>query len=305
MKKALAIAAVLAMSTAAMAADSTLYFTGGSCGGTDTLWLAPPSSAIQAEFSTGALTLSLDVGTKGDGCGDETLSSLGLDLDTAVVSGGATISLDGFTFYNTAAETGSTEPPWSGTNNTNLDDLRAVAVPDSAVSTLWNGFCPGSAYSAGLLNVSANDDGATRAEHSISMKVGLLKITRVFNPGSTNPATSEAVSFGGDADSDGSVVGDGDAVPDATVVVRKKYDFGGFDDDFVWQPGLYDGSVDSEDIFFAYDGIVGGTLTGEDAWAGDVGGFDDDFVWQPGAAFADCVPDSEDVFYAYDNLIGS
>jgi hypothetical protein len=306
MKKFVAIAAVLALVSPAMAATTTLYFTGGSCGGSNALWLAPPSSAIQTEFSTGALTLSMDVAAKGDGCGDETLSSLGLDLDSAVTSGDGTVNLDSATYFNTAAETGATEAPWSGVNTADTDDLRGVAVPDSAGSTLWNGYCPGLGYTAGQLDVSANNDGTTRSVSSVTMKVGLLKITRVYNPGSTNPGTPELVAFGaGDADSDGSVVGDTDANADASVVVRKKYDFGGFDPDFIWQPGLYDNSVDFDDIFYAYDQIVGGTLTGEDAWAGDVGGFDPDFVWQPGATFADCVPDFDDVFYAYDNMVGS
>lgn len=81
----------------------------------------------------------------------------------------------------------------------------------------------------------------------LHMAVGNLKITRIYDPLAIQGTANESVRFGtGDASLDnGSVVGvQNNTVADATVVARKKGDFGFYDGNNIFH-AVPDGKVES------------------------------------------------------------
>jgi len=132
---------------------------------------------------------------------------------------------------------------WSGANapavgaGALVTDIRAVAVPASSGDPLWNGYCPGTGYLVGDLAVQATALAGGEEVVTIRMGVALLKITRVGDPTGTPIVAPEMVSFGYDAGGSPDTVGSGsdtnfgdtEGIDDATVIIRKKGDFGSFD----------------------------------------------------------------------------
>jgi hypothetical protein len=342
MKKMSMIAAVAALFVAASSAGAgtiNLYFSGASSTGSTcpafsqdnpTLYLGTPSqdAAINASqpgfgasYHTGSLYLYMDVATRAGGPGDEIVSSLGLNVNATNTGGTASLTATGFNVFNTAAETGASAAPWSpsGVNTPTVGaapalvtNSRAVAVPESTTSSLWGGYAPGAThYRVAQLSLSAGDLGAGEGQtsYSLFMAVDSLKITRVYDPTSANPnqPTPEDVSFGyngasPDATVSGSTVGATSAIADATVIVRKKGDFGSVDQnsgDFVTTP---DGSVDSDDIAYFFSNPNNRT-DAEFIYLGDFGSVDQnsgDFVSAP-----DCSADSDDIAFMFSHALGS
>lgn len=157
------------------------------------------------------------------------------------------------------------------------------------------------------------------SNHHLLMQVGTLKITRVYEPTATNGGAPENVSFGynganPDTTVSGSTVGAESPNDDATVVIQKKGDIGGFDQNFIWQAGCPDGKVTSEDAFYIYTrthGVAQPPLTALETWLIDVGGYNAGFSWVAGAANP-ASPDAggtdgsitdEDVFFIYQHMI--
>jgi hypothetical protein len=252
--------------------------------------LAPFNGAV--DYHHGNLELYMKVATKGSGCGGETISSLGLDVNLVRTSGTSSLSADAFTVYTAAATTGSAQNPWSAPSpNTPtlnvagkiVQDSRAVAVPTAhaPTETLWNGYCPGGPYHVATLAMHTGGtplgagNGSTTWE--LRMAVGNLKITRVYDPTAIQGSATDSVRFGtGDAATDnGSVVGvQNNTVADATVIARKKGDFGSFDSNGNFLP-VPDGIVSSPEAaqFLA---AVGKTCATDPVltYVGDFGSFD-------------------------------
>jgi len=313
MRKLSAIAAVLALTfaSAAMAGSIDLSFCISSQGGNSpscsftcpdtanpTIFLAPTDqndfldTAIDGldddstSYNQGSLTLRMVVNTDGgDGCGFETVSSLGLDVNGTQTAGTTSVSAADLTIFNTAGETGATEAPWSGTNTAGtggaspgalISDARAVAVPASSGDTLWNGYCPGT-YTAARLDLTAGSTGGPLTDamstHDLHMAVGPLKITRVYEPSSTQGAAGEDVSFGysggsPEAGVSGSTVGATSTDADAVVYIGRKGDYTGTDPNTGDPTGVPDGAVGTDDISF-FVANLGNAGTTFEVFAGD------------------------------------
>lgn len=345
MKKVSAIAAMIALSFAAVASAGTIDLSfciadqGGNgpacgdfgCGGNvnPTLYLAPSDqNATLATtyafpglaYDEGALGLKMDVTQRGDGCGFETVSSLGLDVDAVLTQGVTLPTADDLNIFNTAAETGAANDPWSGTNTTGsgglapnlITDARAVAVPGSTGDPLWNGYCPGNDYNVAELPLTAGDSGGPGIDPQscceVRMIVGPLKITRVYEPSSTQGGAPEDVSFGFDAAgvgpelpaANGSLVGDSSAEPDAYIKIRRKGDFASVDPNTGNLIPVPDGVVGTDDIIFFFNAF--GTSDPLDLFLGDFASVD------PNTGnllpIPDCVVGTDDIIFFF-NAFGS
>jgi hypothetical protein len=255
-----------------------------------TLRLAPASQdaalGFGSSYSTGSLELVLTIGTKGDGCGGEIIGALGLNVESTASAGTGALSATGWTFEN-AANWSGTNAPVLGGGAVIVDDARAVAVPDSGGSVLWNGFCPGT-HSVATLDLSADSLTGGEAQFSLNMSVSPLKITRVYDPSGTNGGSPEMIAFGyngGSADTavSGSTVGAGSGGnADATVIIRKKGDFGQFDPNTGDFLPMADGNVELAELpqFL----LAPGTGDAELQFLADFGQFDPntgDFIPTP------------------------
>jgi hypothetical protein len=316
------MAAVLAIASSASAQTSRLYFAVAEQGGRSyvsgatghlspasnpTLYLAPSEQEVAYpdanSYSQGALHLGLTVAVNGGGAGDETMSALGLDISGSEASAGsATLTATDFDYNNTPALTGATNAPWSGTNVAGVTgaigasgnlvtDARAVAVPDSSASPLFNGFTVGGPFNAGTLELQASglSSGAGLGEVSYGLKfaVGTLKITRVFDPNGVAGTAPESIGFGAAGDSNnGSSVGSSVGADDATVIVRKKGDFGVVDPNTGVLDPTADGQVTplEQNAWIASIGTADGTL---DNYLGDFG------VVDPNTGVLTAVPDGQ------------
>lgn len=363
-----ACVAVLAAVSVATAGTINLYFVRG-CPSTDgaggtppgfnvtpgnpTIVLAPNSSAAQAHYRSGSLYLYMDAGCAGNGVGDEAVSSVGLDVNAQVIAAGAGTSLtaSGFSVYNTAANTGAANGPWSspspntptlgsvaGAAGNIVTNSRAVLVPSSAADPLWNSYSPntgGSTTNAGVCTNGKYNVGGVNGHYRVArldltagtavgggaavpvtqyglyLRVGTLKITRVYDPTAPNAgAASELVSFGYDAAGanpdatlNGSTdVGVNSAVADATVVIRKIGDVVGPDPNGVTSPLYPNGQVTIEDVNYMYQNYRGTTNAAVIAVA-DCVGPDPNGATSPD--YRNCQVTIEDVNYAYQTLRGS
>jgi hypothetical protein len=285
-----ACVAAVSMSTVAFAQDSVLDMRvanqgGATCATTGanenaTLRLAPASQdaalGFGSSYSTGSLSLVLTINAKGDGCGGEIIGALGLNVNSAATSGSGALSATGWTFEN-AANWSGTNAPVLGGGAVIVDDARAVAVPDSSGSVLWNGFCPGT-HTVATLDLSADSLGSGEAVFALNMSVSPLKITRVYDPSGTNGGSPEMIAFGyngGSPDTavSGSTVGAGAAGnADATVIIRKKGDFGQFDPNTAAFIPVADGSVVIAELPNFLASV--GTGDAEQQFLGDFGQFD-------------------------------
>jgi hypothetical protein len=312
-KFAFSFAAVLSIASVAMAGESDWYLNASGCnpagaGENPTMYLAP-ATQLGGIYSNGTLSLNLDVNASGGGgCGDETISSLGMDM----VASSANLSGTAWTTNNTAGSTGATNAPWSGFNapavgaGALVTDIRAVAVPAADADPLWNGYCPGVGYSVGALDVTATALTGGQEIVTIRMNVGLLKITRVGDPLGAPVTAPEMVSFGYDAGGSadtafsGSSVGDGDdeGIDDATVIIRKKGDFGQFDPNIGFIP-IPDGIVQLAEVD-AFIAAVG-TTDPELLFVGDFGQFDPNIGFIP---VPDCIVQLAEVD-AFISAVGS
>jgi len=269
MRKIYAMTAVaaLTLTSVASAQDSRLLFTVANQGGwtgagalfaastNHTLYLAPISqnSSLSGNpvfggataYHTGSLSLRMTVGTKGGGCGDEAISSVGINID---VTGGAGSSAPALTTSylanNTAGSVGSQNAPWSGVNPAgatagapDVNDIRKVLVPSSSASAAWLGLGPTptctaggalSSYNLATLSVTASNLSAGQASYPVFLQVGPLKVTRAYDPAGTQGTQPEMVAFGfGDAAVNGSSnTAVASSTADATIIVRKKGDYG-------------------------------------------------------------------------------
>lgn len=320
----LAMLALLAVVPAATAADINLWFCveppsySSSCAactaGNPTLYISPAPGGCPslAPYNTGKLTLKMDVATLGDGCGSEIVSALGLNVTGTNVStgfswglGSASLTCSDFVFFNSPATTGATNAPWSGVKDVGVEgaapslvtDARAVAVPDSSGSALWNGFCPGGSYRVAQLTLSAgnnaNPNGQTN--YAINMSVGDLKITKLYDPASTQGPAVSTVAFGYDgvnpdqSAGDGSTPGSSTAIADATVIIRKKGDFSSFNG--VSVVAIPDGIVNSNDVAAFANTVFNGPANDLERYLGDFSRFNGvSVVPEP-----DCIVNSNDV----------
>lgn len=259
MRKIVACVAVLAIASTAAAQDSSLGFAvtnqGGqtsgiiATGSNPTLYLAPSAQnallttafSVATSYDTGTLQLQGSVTQKGDGCGEEVLSSLGLDIGTTTTTGDGSVTASAFDILNTAAATNANNPPWNGTNGGGalgaspalVTDARAVSVPESSTSLFWDGYGPNAACATSTYNMANLDLGSGtlgsggQTIMDVFMAVGDLKITRTYDPVATQGSQPENVAFGsGDAAVNGSSVGAASTAADASIVIRKKGDFG-------------------------------------------------------------------------------
>jgi hypothetical protein len=301
--------------------------------GNATIYVAPTdqNATLAVTYSVPAATLAYDratiyimgdVGCRGDGIGNETVASLGLDIRKAfavtVPPGGDSNALTatawsiGNTAGTGAGQTGSAQNPWSGTNNGAAGQLnqaggllvsnaRAVAVPGTTTDNLWRGYNPNTGFAAGAcgtggrfnvgganghyrmakLTVAANTTGSTvghaPTSFNLFMRVGPLKIARVYLPTATNGGAPEGVSFGyngaaRDAFVSGSTVAAESANPDGFVIIRRKGDFGSADPNTGNTIPVPDGAVGSDDtpLFLA----AFGTTNPEQVFLGDFGSAD-------------------------------
>jgi hypothetical protein len=301
-KFAFSFAAVLSVASVAMAGESNWYLQGSGCnpagaGENPTMFLAP-ATQLGGIYSNGTLTLNLDVVQQGDGCGGETISSLGMDI----VASSGNVSGTAWTTFNTPGDTGATNAPWSGTNVAGVTgaigasgnlvtDARAVAVPDSSASPLFNGFTVGGPFNAGFLELQASGlssgAGLGQVDYGLKFAVGTLKITRVFDPNGVAGTAPESIGFGAAGDSNnGSSVGSSVGADDATVIVRKKGDFGVVDPNTGVLDPTADGQVTplEQNAWIASIGTADGTL---DNYLGDFG------VVDPNTGVLTAVPDGQ------------
>jgi hypothetical protein len=116
------------------------------------------------------------------------------------------------------------------------------------------------------------------------MAVGNLKITRVYDPSAAQGNPTETVQFGqGDAAVNGSTVGATSATADATIIVRKKGDFGSLVNNvFTNTPdGVVDSIVDAN-LFFLSVGATNSPCGSDKNYLGDFGSLQSNlFVPQP------------------------
>jgi hypothetical protein len=349
-----ACVAVLAMVTMASAGTINLYLVRG-CPAADgnypggptppdfnvtpgnaTAFLAPNTGARQAHYSNGSLYLYMDVGCRGDGVGNEIVSSMGLNVRKSAPSATA-LTASAFTVFTAA--TGASAGPWSSPSpniptlnaagNLLVSNSRAVAVPSSTTDALWNGYTPNRSASqtscgaGGVFNVAGSNghyrvarldltagtgSGTVPVQtYSLFLQVGNLKITRVYDPTATNGGAPENVSFGysggvPDATTNGSSPGAESAIADASVIIRKVGDIGGNDANYDFNPNFPDGQVTSDDVNYAYAHYRGSSNPAEIALA-DTGGNDSNYDFNPD--FRDCQVTSDDINYMYAFLRGT
>jgi len=348
-----ASAAVLATASLASAGTINLYFvrgcpasngpTGTPPGlnvtpGNATMYLSPNTGARQAHYSSGSLYMYMDVGCRGDGVGNEIVSSMGLNIRKSAPTATA---LTASAFQVLTATTGAASGPWSSPSpntptlnaagNLLVQNSRAVAVPSSTTDALWNGYTPNRGSGAttcgagGVFNVggfganghyrvarldltAGTGTGAVAVQsYTLNLQVGALKITRVYDPTATNGGAPENVSFGyngasPDATVSGSTPGAESTIADATVIIRKVGDIGGNDANYDFNVNFPDGQVTGDDVQYAYNHYRGSTNATEIALA-DTGGNDANYDFNPD--FRDCQVTGDDIQYMYNFLRGS
>lgn len=305
--------------------------------GNPTLYLAPTdqNATLATNFGVtpaalgydkGSMYVMMDVYCRADGIGNETISSLGLNVAKAVASGPDTGALSASAFTVFTSGTGAASGPWSSpspntpTLNSGtllVSNSRAVAVPSSTTDALWNGYSPnrnnggtvgactsghptynvGSVnghYLVGKLDLASNTTGSTihhiPTSFNIFMQVGALKITRVYEPTATNGGAPETVAFGtGDAGVSGSSPGTQSLNADAVVTIRRKGDFGSVDVNGNPQ-AVPDGVVGTDDISFFLTSF--GTTDPLKVYLGDFGSVD---VNGNPQAIRDCIVGTDDI----------
>lgn len=311
--------------------------------GNPTLWIAPtdqvttlagraafqPVPAGGLGYDKGSLYVMMNVNCRADGIGNETVSSLGLNVAKALASGPDTGALSATAFTVFTSGTGAVSGPWSSPSpNTPtlnaaggllVQNSRAVAVPSSTTDNLWNGYNPNrtsagtvgttcgaggtrnvggvnGSYLVARLDVASattgNTQGHAPTSFNIFMQVGALKITRVYDPTATNGGAPENVAFGtGDAAVGGSTPGAQSTNADAVVTIRRKGDFGSFDSNGNPQ-ATPDGGVGSADLGFFLNAF--NTTDPLKQYLGDFGSFDSNGNPQP---IRDCGVGSADLNY--------
>jgi hypothetical protein len=188
--------------------------------------------------STGKLWLYMDVNLA-DGGGTGVISSIGVDMPiTAPATPKNPLASVNFAWDPAIVWSGSV--PGTGTV-TGVVGAKAVKVPVSGPPPVFDatgGLVPTARYRVGVLSVAGGARvggfGAgyeTNSTYTVKLTVNGLLITRVFNGPSPDP--TENVAFGYAAGLpetpyvDGSVSGGSSTLPDATIVVNAKGDFGG------------------------------------------------------------------------------
>lgn len=308
--------------------------------GNPTLWIAPTdqnatlatrygTTAAALGYDKGSLYVMMNVNCRADGIGNETVSSLGLNVAKVLASGPDTGALSASAFTVFTSGTGAVSGPWS-TPSPNTPTLnaaggllvqnsRAVAVPSSTTDNLWNGYNPNrtsagtvgttcgaggtrnvggvnGSYLVAKLDLASATTGDTRGHlptsFNVFMQVGALKITRVYDPTATNGGAPENVAFGtGDAAVGGSTPGAQSTNADAVVTIIRKGDFGGVDGNGNAQP-VPDGQVGTADISFFLQAI--NTSDPLKKYLGDFGGVDGNGNAQP---VRDCQVGTADISF--------